>query len=131
MTLICTQNVIQTAIKDCSERNLVESRSYLDRDLKRILQAEDVIKFTGSACDLSWKMVIQDPVMTLRTDGNHQAHNPDLQDILFTPPGPGQQQSGSHGQVIVQYIEPALYHGDTVLVKGRVKEVNVKQLKYQ
>ena len=117
-----TRGVVERLIK----HHIIESntRTPLNKALKEIFHRKEVIKFTELACDLSWKMVIQDPLMSLTTHGNLKAHNPDLQELLFTPPRAGQQQSRNHhGEAIVQYLEPALCQGDTILVKARVKTV--------
>ena len=101
----------------------------MQRALKKTLEQvrENVANFTRSACDLSWKMVIQDPVMMLRTDGNLKAHNPDLQEVLMTAPRAGKQNSVSRqGEAALQYLEPALCQGESVLIKARVKEVAMK-----
>ena len=80
--------------------------------------------FTRTTCDLSWKMVIQNPIMTLSTEGNYEVHKPDRQEFVFKRPT-FPQQSCEPGEMKVQYMEPSMYHGDKLLVKGRVTGVPV------
>ena len=117
------QSVISKTIKQVVEGHLLEYKSFNQKDIGNILISQKYNAITGeiagSACSLSWKMVLQDPQMTLSTAGNHKQHKSELQQQIHAKYEC--ETLDCQPDDIIHYLEPTLKSETKVLIKGRVK----------
>ena len=133
VTCFFSQDVIEKTVQRAGERlsqyTFITSRLNL-KYLGGIFQyyRSGVEPFTRKTCDLSGKMVIHNPMMILATKDNYEVYNPEIQEFIFRRAS-FIQQCCEPSDIIVQYMEPSMYHGDKLMVKARVTAVPVKSEK--
>ena len=97
---------------------VTEEHTMMQQMCAQIRNHEVTRHITRESCMLAWQMVLQEPMISLSSDGIGEEHRPELQQLL--PPA-------SRSNTVLQYFEPAMLHGNSVLVKGRVLKGDPKE----
>ena len=75
-------------------------------------EAEGIKKFIEAITRLCWKMVIQRPPMELKTSDKYEGEK--FQELVWNSASPDTPNP------VVITVYPMLYHGDSLMAKGKV-----------
>ena len=85
-------------------------------DIKQHLELAGMEKYLKATSVITWNMVLQRPPMVLKTDGVGRPWKGDKVQEIF-----GKSADPSNPKAKVEYyLHPELYHGSSLMVKGRV-----------
>ena len=83
---------------------------------KPVMKCQGVLTYIKATSVVTWKMILQRPVMSFRQDGiDSKWQGEDKQEVFWSSDDPKDSESK-----VKFYVHPALYHGDAMMVKGRV-----------